>query len=112
MLLEKFVEEHGVDGFVADAVNAMIAVAHNQFGIHLIHFLGDETKLRCAVRVQLRFVAEGYRSERKQYVAGFFHVLYVLFEASRGGTGAELAERVDEDRGPAAAGRTENTSDE
>jgi len=46
MLLEKFIQQHGVDRFVTDAVNLVPVVPHHQIRVHLVNVLRDEAILR------------------------------------------------------------------
>ena len=46
VLFEELVEQHRVDRVVAHGIDFAVFVAHHQVGIHLSHFLGNQTKLR------------------------------------------------------------------
>ena len=49
MFLEKFIEQHGVDRFVAHAVRLAFLVTRHQVGIDLRDLLGYEAELRDAL---------------------------------------------------------------
>ena len=53
MLFKELVQQHRVDGIVAHGIGFPVGIASNQIGVHLLHFLGDEAKLRTPVGVQL-----------------------------------------------------------
>jgi hypothetical protein len=45
VLFEEFIEEHGVDRFVAHGVGRAVLIAHHEVGIDPGHVLGDQSEL-------------------------------------------------------------------
>src|SRR5579885_2116909 len=80
VFLEKLVEQHGIDRFVTHAVRLALLVADNQVGIHLLHFLGNQPKLRHSVRVVL--VVKRHRPQRQNRFTAFAHVGNVLLKST------------------------------
>src|SRR5579885_3234731 len=93
---EKLVEQHRVDRFVTHAVRLAFLVADDQVGIDLLHFLGNQLKLRHSVRIAL--VVERHRPQRQNRFTAFAHVGNVLLKPSRGRDRAELPVLRDNDR--------------
>jgi len=95
MLFEKFVKQHRVHRVVAHGVDLAVLVAHNQIGIHIGYFFGDQAKLRRPASVAL--VMERHRLERQDGFAGTVHRFDFVFETPRRADRAELTGRVDQD---------------
>ena len=84
VLLEKLIEQHRIDLFVADRFGLALGIASHQIGIHLRHFLGDQAKGK-RLRVIIFFVvAEADRLERIERFAGIVHRLDLVFVPARG----------------------------
>ena len=88
MLFEKLVEQHRVHLVVAHGVNLAVLVAHDEVGIYLSYFLGNQAKLRCVFLAVL--VVECHGSERQDRFAGIVHRLDVTLESARGRDRPEL----------------------
>ena len=81
MFFEKFVEQHRVHRFVAHGEDFPFGVAHHQTGIHLLYLLSHKAKLGRAFRVDVLFVMEGNRPQRKERFARVAHRFDPIFEA-------------------------------
>src|SRR4029077_6002773 len=91
VLFEELVEQHRVHGFVADAVNFPVGVAHNQIGVHLFYLLGHQAKLRDAIWIKLVLVTEGHWIKRKDRFACIVHRFDCFLETCRGRCRAQFA---------------------
>jgi len=91
MLFQKFVEQHRVHGFVADAEDLALGIASNQVGIHLLHLLSHETKLRVTLGVKVVLVTKSHRPQSQDRFACVVHWLDLVLKALRGGSDAEPA---------------------
>jgi len=78
--------------------------------LYLFNVLGDQPELLGPCRINLVFVTEGDRLERKEYFAGFVHRFDLLLESLRGGSHAKFAARINENSGPSRRGLTEDAS--
>jgi hypothetical protein len=67
VLLEEFVQEHGVDGLVPDGVYAVFPVVHDQIRVHLFDLLEDQAELGEALRINIRLVLERDRLSREKF---------------------------------------------
>ncbi len=76
---EKFVEQHRVDLLIADRFGLAVCIASHQIGIHLGHFLSDQSKGERLRRVVLLVIAEADRLERVEHFTGFLHRLNIVF---------------------------------
>ena len=66
MLLEEFIEQHGVHLIVANTVGFTFFVAHDQIRIPLVDVFGHKSELRCACRINVFLVAERHRPKSKE----------------------------------------------
>src|SRR5581483_3765766 len=96
VLFEELVEQHRVHLIVAHTVGFPLLVAHHQVRINLFYFFGYKTKLRYACRIDLLFVMEGDRFQRKKCFAGLLHWLNFVFKPSGGGNRAKFVICVNE----------------
>src|SRR6266508_3207808 len=94
MFFEELIEQHRVHCVVAHGVDLAVLFAHHQVGVHRIHFLSDQTKLRRVFGVAL--VVEHHWLERQDRFASFVHWLDLLLEPARGADRAKLAGGVDQ----------------
>src|SRR5919106_34467 len=92
MFFEELVEQHRVYRIVAHGVDVALLVAHDQVGVYLSHFLGDQAKLRRAALVS--FVVEGHRLKRQNGFAGAVYRFDFFLETTRRAGRAELAVRI------------------
>src|SRR5207245_534299 len=111
MLFEELVEQHRVHRLVAHRVSFSVSVASNEIGVHLLHLLGHEAKLRDAFRVKLVLVAEGHRFKREDRFACLIHRLNRVLETLRGRCHAKLTVAI-YNNSRARNGRPANASDE
>jgi len=65
VLLDEFIQEHGVHRLVTHSVNAVLLVAHHLVGGNLVHLLGYQAKLRNAIGINFRLVMERYWFQRQ-----------------------------------------------
>ena len=98
MFLEEFIEQHGIDRFVADGLWFSFLVARDQLRADLSHLLGDQTKRERLRRIGVFLVTEGDRFERKESFAAAVHRLDVMFEPARRGKCADLVVGIDVNR--------------
>ena len=104
VLFEELVKQHRVDLLVADRVRLTLAIADDQVGIYVFHFLSHQSKLRDALRINLFLVAKTHRLERQNRFAGFAHRLDLVLEPRGRRRGAELAICIDENSRATAGG--------
>jgi hypothetical protein len=88
VLFQELVEQHCVDGVLADRVWLSFFVGQHQRGIYLGDFFSDQTKLRCVLGVRL--VVEGDRPQCQDCFTCFLHIGDVFLESLGGSNRAKL----------------------
>jgi hypothetical protein len=70
MLLEKLIEQHRIDRFVAHGLGLARFISHNQVVIQIRNFLRDQTKLGRRLRAGKRFSKNlaGLRADSLQHL--------------------------------------------
>src|SRR5262245_52212831 len=99
VFLKEFIEQHGVDSIVSQALDLPFAIPDHQLGIDFRHLLSDEAIVTTLAFIDLLLIPIGDRFERKEGLAGVVHPFDVLFVALRGKLMAKQPGRqVDSDR--------------
>src|SRR5882724_416409 len=90
VLFEEFIEQHRVHCFVAYRVGLALFVEYHQVRIYLCHVLGQQTKLRGSLWVELFLVAEGDRLQRQDCFARLVHWLDGVLKTRRRSVGTQV----------------------
>ena len=84
VLFEELVEQHSVDCAVMDAFDLPFFVTDRQVWVHLGYILGDQAVLQTVAAIDLLFITEDDRLERKERFAGVVHRFNLLLITPRG----------------------------
>src|SRR5206468_12283740 len=101
----------GVHRVVTNGIDFSFGITRYQGGVHLLHVLSYEAKLRSALGINLFFVAEGDRFQREDRFACLIHRLDCLLLASGGGLDPNLTVRIYADRRAATDRYSANAGD-
>jgi len=95
MLFKELIEQHRVYCFIGHRVGLAALVANHQIWVHFFNFLGNETELRSALRVDLFFVMERDWFEREDRLTLAIHRFNLLLETLGTGCYSKLTAAID-----------------